>query len=45
VTTPEQVRQAVSKAHDQGLPFAAVLINGKSGIRWVPMALGGSDVP
>lgn len=45
VTTPEQVRQAVFKAHDQGRPFAAVLINGKSGIRWVPIALGGSDVP
>jgi S1-C subfamily serine protease len=45
VTTPEQVRQAVFKAHDQGRPFAAVLINGKSGIRWVPIALGGRDVP
>jgi serine protease Do len=45
VTTPEQVRQAVFRAHDQGRPFAAVLINGKSGIRWVPIALGGRDVP
>jgi serine protease Do len=45
VATPDQVRQAVSKAHDQGRPFAAVLINGKNGIRWVSISLGGSYVP
>jgi serine protease Do len=45
VTTPEQVRQGVETAHEQGRPFAAVLINGRNGLRWVSISLGGSDVP
>ena len=45
VTTPEQVRQVVANAHDEGLPYAAVLIRGKLGTRWVPISLGGRDVP
>jgi S1-C subfamily serine protease len=45
VTTPEQLRQIVLKAHDEGRPYAAVLINGRLGTRWIPMSLGGSDVP
>jgi serine protease Do len=43
VTTPEQVRQEVLKANDEGRPYAAVLINGRLGTRWVPISLGGSD--
>ena len=45
VTTPEQVQQIVMKAHDQGRLYAAVLMNGQSGLRWVSISLGGSDVP
>lgn len=45
MTTPEQVNEAVVKAHDQGRPYAAVLINGRNGLRWVSISLGGSDVP
>jgi serine protease Do len=45
VTTPEQVQQIVMKAHDQGRPYAAVLMNGQSGLRWVSISLGGNDVP
>ncbi len=45
VKTPEQVRAAVEKAHDQGRPFAAVLMNGRAGLRWISISLGGSDVP
>jgi serine protease Do len=45
VTTPEQVRQIVMKTHDEGRPYAAVLINGKLGTRWIALSLGGNDVP
>jgi serine protease Do len=45
VTTPEQVRQIMQKTHDEGRPYAAVLINGRLGTRWIPISLGGSDVP
>ena len=45
VTTPEQLRQIVLKTLDEGRPYAAVLINGRLGTRWIPMSLGGSDVP
>ena len=45
VTLPEQIRQIVLKTQDEGRPYPAVLIKGRLGTRWIPMSLGGSDVP
>jgi serine protease Do len=35
VAAPDDVQAALSKAYEQRLPFVAVLVQGKSGIRWV----------
>ena len=35
VADPDDVQSALAKAYDQRLPFAAVLVQGKIGIRWV----------
>src|SRR5262249_50891564 len=35
VADPEDVQTALAKAYDQRLPFVAVLVQGKGGIRWV----------
>ncbi len=40
VATPDDVRQAVQAAHDQRRPFLAVLVQGKSGTRWVSLSIG-----
>ena len=40
VATPDDVRQAVRTAHDQLRPFLAVLVQGKSGARWVTLSMG-----
>jgi serine protease Do len=43
VTTPDDVRRVVQKAHEQHRRFLAVLIEGRSGARWVSLSLGGAD--
>lgn len=42
VVTPDDVRRAVRNAHDQRRPYLAVLIQGKSGARWVSLSMGGA---
>jgi serine protease Do len=42
VSTPDDVRRAVRTAHDERRPYLAVLIQGKSGIRWVSLSMGGA---
>ena len=41
VATPDDVRHAVQTAHDQHRAFLAVLIQGKSGTRWVSLSMAG----
>jgi serine protease Do len=41
VSTPDDVRHAVQTAHDQHRAFLALLIQGKSGARWVSLSMGG----
>lgn len=41
VTSPDDVRRAVRTAHDARRPYLAVLIQGKSGARWVSLSMGG----
>ncbi len=41
VSSPDEVRRAVLTAHEQRRPFVAVLVQGKSGARWVPLSMGG----
>jgi serine protease Do len=40
VATPDDVRRAVRTAHDQHRPFLALLVQGKSGARWVSLSMG-----
>ena len=40
VASPDDVRRAVRTAHDQQRPFLAVLVQGKSGARWVSLSMG-----
>jgi serine protease Do len=40
VATPDDVRRAVQSAHDQRRPYLAVLVQGKSGARWVSLSIG-----
>jgi serine protease Do len=42
VASPDDVRRAVRAAHDQRRPFLAVLVQGKSGARWVSLSMGGT---
>ncbi len=42
VATPDDVRRAVQTAHQQQRPFLAVLIRGKTGVRWVSLSMGGT---
>ena len=42
VVTPDDVRHAVQKAHEQHDRFLAVLVQGKSGARWVSLSVGGA---
>jgi serine protease Do len=43
VATPDDVRRAVQAAHSQGRPYLAVLVQGKSGARWVSLSIGTSN--
>ena len=40
VANPDDVRHAVQTAHGQGRPYLAVLVQGKSGTRWVSLSIG-----
>jgi serine protease Do len=40
VAAPDDVRRAVRTAHDQQRPYLALLIQGKSGARWVSLSMG-----
>ena len=40
VASPDDVRRAVQTAHHQQRPFLAVLVQGKSGARWVSLSMG-----
>jgi serine protease Do len=40
VATPDDVRLAVQSAHEQHRPFLAVLVQGKSGSRWISLSIG-----
>jgi serine protease Do len=42
VVAPDDVRRAVRMAHDERRPYLAVLIQGKSGARWVSLSMGGA---
>jgi serine protease Do len=42
VATPDDVRRAVRTAHDQRRPYLAVLIQAKSGARWISLSMGGA---
>jgi serine protease Do len=42
VATPEDVRRAIRAASQQRRPFLAVLVHGKSGVRWVSLSMGGT---
>jgi serine protease Do len=39
VTTPDDVWREVRSAHEERRPFLAVLVQGKSGTRWVPLSI------
>ena len=39
VTAPEDVRHAMQKAHEERRPSLALLVQGKSGVRWVSMSI------
>ena len=43
VATPDDVRHAVQTAHEQRRSFLAVLIQGKSGVRWVSLSMAGPN--
>jgi serine protease Do len=43
VATPDDVRRAVRTAHDQRRPYLAVLIQGKSGAKWVSLSMGAAS--
>ena len=40
VTTPDEAKRAGLQAHEQRRPFLAVLVQGKSGARWVSLSMG-----
>jgi len=40
VQSPDDVRRAVRTAHESRRPYLAVLIEGKSGVRWVSLSMG-----
>ncbi len=40
VATPDDVRRAVRVAHDQRRAYLAVLVQGKTGARWVSLSIG-----
>jgi serine protease Do len=40
VDSPDDVRRAVRTAHDRQRPFVAILVQGKSGARWVSLSMG-----
>jgi serine protease Do len=40
VKTPDDVRRAVQTAHDLRRPYLAVLVQGKSGTRWLTLSIG-----
>ena len=42
VATPDEVRRAVQAAHEQHRPFLAVLVQGRTGTRWVSLSIGAS---
>ncbi len=42
VVAPDDVRRAVRMAHDERRPYLAVLIQAKSGARWVSLSMGGA---
>lgn len=42
VATPDDVRHAVQTAHQLRRPYLAVLVQGKSGARWVSLSMGGT---
>jgi serine protease Do len=42
VSSPDDVRRAVKKAHEQRRQYLAVLIQGKRGARWVSLSIGGA---
>jgi serine protease Do len=43
VTTPDDVRRAVQRAHELSRPYLAVLVRGKSGTRWLTLSIGRSS--
>jgi S1-C subfamily serine protease len=43
VATPDDVRRVVQKAHEQHRRFLAVLIEGRTGARWVSLSIGSGD--
>jgi serine protease Do len=40
VATPDDVKKAVRSAHEERLPFIAILVQGKGGPRWVSLSVG-----
>ena len=40
VATPDDVKKAVRSAHEERLPFIAILVQGKGGARWVSLSVG-----
>jgi serine protease Do len=42
VATPDDVRRAIRTAHEQRRPFLALLVQGRSGARWVPLSISSS---
>jgi serine protease Do len=43
VTTPDDVRRAVRTAHELSRPYLAVLVQGRSGTRWLTLSIGRSS--
>ncbi len=41
VSSPDDVKRAAQKAHEQRRPYLAVLVQGKDGARWVSLSMGG----
>ena len=39
VTAPDDVRHAVQTAHEQGRPYLAILVQGKSSARWLSLSI------
>jgi serine protease Do len=39
ITSPDDVRQAIQSAHEQRRKYLAMLVQGKSGLRWVSLSI------